>query len=65
MSEATVNTGTQRLEEDEDVFIAPKPYSKWTLNETTWLWEAPEDYPDDGKDYVWNDNKGEWEEVEE
>ena len=29
-------------DEDEDVFIAPKPYSKWTLNETTWLWEAPE-----------------------
>ena len=52
-------------DEDEDVFIPPQPYSKWTLNETTWLWEAPEDYPDDGKDYVWNDNKGEWEEVEE
>ena len=48
-----------------DVFISPKPYSKWTLNETTWTWEAPEAYPDDGKDYVWNDNKGEWEEVEE
>ena len=52
-------------DEDEDVFIPPQPYSKWTLNETTWLWEAPEEYPDDGKRYVWNDNKGEWEEVEE
>ena len=50
---------------ENDVFYAPKPFSKWILNETTWLWEAPEAYPDDGKDYVWNDNKGEWEEVEE
>ena len=48
-----------------DVFISPKPYSKWPLNETTWLLEAPEAMPDDGKDYIWNDNKGEWEEVEE
>ena len=52
-------------DETNDVFIAPKPYSKWTLNETTWLWEAPEAMPDDGKQYIWNDNKGEWEEVEE
>ena len=52
-------------DETNDVFYSPKPYSKWTLNETTWTWEAPEAYPDDGKDYVWNDNKGEWEEVEE
>ena len=50
---------------ENDVFYGPKPYSKWIMNETTWLWEAPEAYPDDGKDYVWNDNKGEWEEVEE
>ena len=50
---------------ENDVFYAPKPYSKWVLNETTWTWEAPEDYPDDGKDYIWNDNKGEWEEIVE
>ena len=50
---------------ENDVFYGPKPYTKWVMNETTWLWEAPEDYPDDGKDYIWNDNKGEWEEVEE
>ena len=50
---------------ENDVFYGPKPYSKWVLNETTWTWEAPEDYPDDGKDYIWNDNKGEWEEIVE
>ena len=47
------------------VFISPKPYLKGTLNETTWTWEAPAAYPDDDKNYIWNDNKGEWEEVEE
>ena len=50
---------------ENDVFYAPKPYSKWVLNESSWTWEAPEEYPDDGKDYIWNDNKGEWEEIVE
>ena len=48
-----------------DVFIAPKPYSKWVLDEATWSWKAPTDMPDDGKQYVWNDNTGAWEEVSE
>ena len=50
---------------ENDVFYAPKPYSKWVLNESSWTWEAPEEYPDDGKEYLWNDNKGEWEEIVE
>ena len=50
---------------ENDVFYAPKPYSKWVLNESSWTWEAPEEYPDDGKEYIWNDNKGEWEEIVE
>ena len=52
-------------DEERDAFIPPKPYSKWILNEDTCQWEAPIPYPTDGKDYVWNDNKGEWEEVVE
>jgi len=51
-------------DETNDVFISPKPFNSWTIDESTWTWEAPEAYPDDGKDYVWNDNKEEWEEVE-
>ena len=46
-----------------DVFIAPKPYSQWVLNESTWSWEAPVAMPDDGNQYVWNDNTGAWEQV--
>ena len=48
---------------DKDAFIPPKPFSKWVLNEDTCQWEAPVAYPTDEKLYVWNDNKGEWEEV--
>lgn len=39
-----------------DVFIEPQPYASWSLNETTWTWEAPIDYPDDGQGYYWNEN---------
>ena len=47
---------------ERDAFIAPKPFSKWVLNEETCRWEAPTPYPTDDKRYVWNDNKTEWEE---
>jgi hypothetical protein len=46
-----------------DAFIAPKPFTKWILNEETCKWEAPTPYPTDNKSYVWNDNQGEWEEL--
>jgi hypothetical protein len=48
-------------DEERDAFIAPKPFTKWVLNEETCQWEAPVPYPTDGFTYVWNDNKGEWE----
>ena len=50
-------------DEERDAFIAPKPYTKWILNEETCRWEAPIPYPTDGLLYVWNDNKGLWEEL--
>ena len=43
-------------DEDNDVFYEPKPYKSWSLNETTWLWEAPIAYPTDGNHYFWNEN---------
>jgi hypothetical protein len=48
---------------ERDAFIAPKPFSKWVLNEETCRWEAPTPYPTDDKMYVWNNNRGEWEEL--
>jgi hypothetical protein len=50
-------------DEELDAFIPPKPFNKWILNEDTCQWEAPTPYPQDDKVYIWNDNKGEWEEV--
>ena len=43
-----------------DTFIPPKPYASWTLNEDTCLWEAPVAYPDDGKQYTWDENTQQW-----
>jgi|TARA_B100001093_G_scaffold391884_1_gene378354 hypothetical protein len=28
-------------DKDKDAFIAPQPFTSWTLNETTCLWEPP------------------------
>ena len=47
-----------------DVFYPPKPFNSWTLSETTWLWEAPVAYPDDGKIYTWDEETTSWKEVE-
>ena len=49
-------------DKERDAFIAPKPFSKWVLNEETCRWEAPIPYPTDGLIYVWTDNRTEWEE---
>lgn len=48
-------------DETRDAFIPPKPYDSWVLNEETCLWESPIPYPTDGLDYIWNENKQEWE----
>jgi hypothetical protein len=48
-----------------DAFIPPKPYSKWILNDETCLWDAPTQYPNDGKRYSWDDDAGNWVEVPE
>ena len=46
-----------------DVFYASKPFASWTLNETTWLWEAPVAKPDDDKIYRWDEATTSWIEV--
>ena len=47
-----------------DAFIPPQPFSSWTLVEDTCQWEAPTAYPDDGKEYIWNEATTNWVEVE-
>jgi len=46
-----------------DAFIEPKPFSSWTLNEQSCLWQSPIPYPNDGKMYTWNEEIGNWEEI--
>ena len=46
---------------ERDAFIPPQIYDSWTLNEDTCQWEAPKAYPDDDKDYEWNEDNETWE----
>ena len=46
-----------------DVFYAPQPFASWTLNQSTWLWEAPTPYPQDGKIYLWDEATTSWKEI--
>ena len=48
---------------DIDGFVPPKPYPSWILNETTGMWDAPVPYPNDGKDYIWDEDTQSWVEV--
>lgn len=43
-----------------DAFIPPKPFDSWTLNEDTCVWEAPAEYPTDGKFYDWDEESLSW-----
>ena len=54
-----------------DVFIEAKPYDSWTLNNSTWKWEAPVALPDDAGvddpenpteivEYTWDEDTTSW-----
>lgn len=45
---------------ENDKFYAPQPFPSWTLNKTTWTWEAPVTMPTDGKLYRWDETVGNW-----
>jgi hypothetical protein len=42
-----------------DVFITPKPFPSWSLDEN-YDWQAPIDYPADGKRYSWDEANQVW-----
>jgi len=43
-----------------DVFYEPQPYPSWTLNKSTWTWDSPIPYPNDGKLYKWDEPTKNW-----
>lgn len=45
---------------DLDAFYDKQPYSSWSLNTETCLWEAPVAMPDDGKLYNWDESILNW-----
>ena len=46
-----------------NAFIPPKPFDSWILDEDTANWKAPKEMPKDKKDYRWNENIKDWEEI--
>jgi hypothetical protein len=49
---------------DRDAFIAPQPFPSWTLDESTCTWMPPVPYPTDGGLYRWDEDAGNWVNVE-
>jgi hypothetical protein len=45
--------------ETADVFVTPQPYPSWSLDEN-YDWQAPIDYPADGKYYSWDETNQVW-----
>lgn len=46
-----------------DAFIPQQPYASWLLDETTCLWSAPTQMPQDDKEYLWDELTVSWIEV--
>jgi hypothetical protein len=48
-------------DEENDVFIAPRPFDSWTLDQN-FDWQPPVPRPEEGV-WTWNEENQEWEEV--
>ena len=44
-----------KYDSGRDAFIPKQPFTSWTLNEQTCLWQAPVPKPADGKIYFWDE----------
>ena len=49
---------------ENDVFYSPKPYNSWKISQLNWLWEPPITYPDDGREYMWDEVNIAWKIIE-
>ena len=47
-------------DEQRDAFVPPQPFPSWVLDEETCNWVAPVPYPDDGKQYWWDEGTTSW-----
>ena len=46
--------------ESMDAFLRPQPFPSWEINNETFQWESPVPYPNDEKDYMWNESTQSW-----
>jgi len=46
-----------------DAFYKAQPYASWVFSEATCQWSAPVAYPDDDKNYEWNESETNWKEI--
>lgn len=46
--------------EEADAFVPQRPFDSWELDETVFKWFAPVPYPEDGKDYTWDEPSLSW-----
>jgi len=51
-------------DENNDVFYPQQPYTSWTLNTEIWDWESPVPFPNDHKNYIWNESTTSWDAIE-
>lgn len=49
-----------KYDAERDAFIPPKPFNSWLLNEETCNWQAPKQKPDDGENYIWDEDLLDW-----
>lgn len=45
---------------EKNVFYDPQPYPSWSLNQSTWLWEAPVPMPTHRNGYAWDEDMRAW-----
>ena len=59
-----VLTEAEYNQRKHDEFYARRPYPSWIWNPETLTWSSPVPYPDDGKQYYWDEETISWVERE-
>jgi len=47
-------------DDDCKCFYPPKPYDSFIKNTVNHMWDPPVEYPNDGKEYTWSEDKKNW-----
>jgi hypothetical protein len=50
---------------ENNAFYSPQPYPSWILDKENFKWNPPIPFPEDGYNYLWNEDNKEWEKIEE